>query len=1171
MSGTSPQQTFNRGEPIPGYLTQELIGSGGYGEVWRAHAPGGLVKAIKIVYGGHDPRRAARELRSLNRIKQARHPFLLSIERIEIADDNLVIVTELADANLKQRFDQLLERGHRGIPRQELLSYLSDAADGLDYIYSQFSLQHLDVKPENLLLVGDRVKVADFGLAKNIYDRSVSLVEGLTPTYAPPEVFDGRPHRNSDQYSLAIVYQELLTGQLPFDGTTAAQLASQHLHAAPILTPLPKGEQPVIARALSKDPEARFPNCRTFIDQLLKLQLAEPEPAAPTPAGEAIRVGRTSPHGQLDIRGNAGDEVTARATLRIDPQRVLAQHAEFLPSDPVTEAPLAEIHVDPATVVYQPTLFLGVGGLGTRVLQKLRRRLCDRFGSLQSVPVFAMLAIDTDVRALNAVMQSGAIDPLADHETLAVPLRSPQDYRARADRLLVWLSRRWLYNIPKSLQTDGLRPLGRLALVDHAARVRARLAELLDEVTQDENVPRACRETGLNFVAGPPRVYLVASVNGATGGGMFLDLAYLVRTLLTERGWSDEDVNGILLAATPRAPQEREKALASGFAALEELWHYSRPGNCYPGEHACRIPPFHGNNRTFGSCYVLPIGQTGNEQEMDAAIDPVAEYLFSGAATPAGTFFDQARKADRPSSQPTLRTFGMCQLGGSNSPLPDQMAETLCHQLVLRWRSGEEPAEPTATLSLSRPTELLAAHHKADSRFRGLERLAQEQAASLGLDPTRMQRQVRSLLVQEMGKEPAPYFAAVIRDSLRAGTGDAIERTETLLKHVVQIIDVLLGEAGGSLEGTTQARFDSLLEVLQTRVEVQAAEMGNALRNWLFSLLDKPQLRVEGTTRAGEWFQRHIRELESRAAVVAGQIKESVFAAREMLLASSLAEATSADRRERSSPQCKQNLEAKAMEYAELRVEEVVQRAVCKWLRSCDAHVTRMLDELQELWHELNRFAGRFAEPHVAATASGDSSAPPYLQAHWQRLRQDIQRQQPQLVARLDRIAEQQLLAPLGGLRHFLTKSADMGKDLLGPLQFGARMLVICHMRNLAGQWLLGKGGEQQTIDLENLQRWVEVAIPRQFDRPDRSRLLLLLAKPLPNGEAETALAAMIGRPLIPLCTPESDLVACCEVEGIPFAPLMASLVGENPRYIELARRLHTRTDVAWQPVTGQR
>jgi len=65
-------------------------------------------------------------------------------------------------------------------------------------------------------------------------------------------------------------------------------------------------------------------------------------------------------------------------------------------------------------------------------------------------------------------MQSGSRDPLADHETLAVPLRSPQDYRVRADRLLAWLSRRWLYNIPKSLQTDGLCPLGRLALVDHA-------------------------------------------------------------------------------------------------------------------------------------------------------------------------------------------------------------------------------------------------------------------------------------------------------------------------------------------------------------------------------------------------------------------------------------------------------------------------------------------------------------------------------------------------------------------------------------------------------------------------------------------------------------------------------------------------------------------------------
>ena len=113
------------------------------------------------------------------------------------------------------------------------MRYMRDTADVLDFMNEEHSLQHLDIKPENLLMLAGRVKVADFGLVKDIHDATASLMGGLTPLYAPPEVFDGRPSRRSDQYSLAIVFQEMLTGELPFPGTTAMQLARQHLHARP--------------------------------------------------------------------------------------------------------------------------------------------------------------------------------------------------------------------------------------------------------------------------------------------------------------------------------------------------------------------------------------------------------------------------------------------------------------------------------------------------------------------------------------------------------------------------------------------------------------------------------------------------------------------------------------------------------------------------------------------------------------------------------------------------------------------------------------------------------------------------------------------------------------------------------------------------------------------------
>ena len=78
------------------------------------------------------------------------------------------------------------------------------------------------------------------------------------------------------------------------------------------------------------------------------------------------------------------------------------------------------------------------------------------------IPALQTLLIDTDPKALAEV--TGINGPgLALDESLNIPLRRPQHYRERWDQLLSWLSRRWLYNIPKSLRTEGLAPLGRLA------------------------------------------------------------------------------------------------------------------------------------------------------------------------------------------------------------------------------------------------------------------------------------------------------------------------------------------------------------------------------------------------------------------------------------------------------------------------------------------------------------------------------------------------------------------------------------------------------------------------------------------------------------------------------------------------------------------------------------
>src|SRR6516225_8857486 len=185
-------------EPIAGYRLLEPLGSGGFGEVWKCEAPGGIHKAVKFVYGNvnsldMDGVRAEQELQALRRIRDVRHPFVLSLDRIEVVEGELVIVMELADRSLHDAYVECQSAGMVGIPHDVLLRYMRDTAEALDHMNEKHNLQHLDIKPRNLFLVSDRVKVADFGLVKNL-DRSTDSgpLAGVTLLYAAPETFSGK-------------------------------------------------------------------------------------------------------------------------------------------------------------------------------------------------------------------------------------------------------------------------------------------------------------------------------------------------------------------------------------------------------------------------------------------------------------------------------------------------------------------------------------------------------------------------------------------------------------------------------------------------------------------------------------------------------------------------------------------------------------------------------------------------------------------------------------------------------------------------------------------------------------------------------------------------------------------------------------------------------------------
>src|SRR6056297_1368368 len=638
-------------EPITGYTLEEKIGQGGFGEVWRADAPGGLKKAVKFVFGATDAHRGSRELKSLERIKGVHHPFLLTLERFGIVDDQLVIVTELADGSLEDIYDRHRERGSCGIPRKALLAYLHDAADALDYLHSQYQLQHLDIKPGNLLLVGGHVKVGDFGLLKDLRDTDCSVVGGLTPTYAPPEVFDGRPSMQSDQYSLAVMYQERLTGTRPFNRRTIAQLATQHVHSAPNLEPLPAADRPILARALEKNPDRRYGNCADFVDALREVH------------SRSAQVG-----GHRTISGGGGDTLKTSHLVKTGDDKPAIEDLPQLDSSAACVSSRATGH----------TLVVALGGAGAECLHELRDRVA-KLHTASPVDLHSVL-IDTDMDSIHAIRLAEISDRIPQCHTIYAPLKSPSDYREEQHERFRTVSRRWIYNVPRSGRTEGMRPLGRLAMVDHGHEIRATLIAAIDH---------------LAAVSGDrtPHIYIVGSIAGGSGSGMFLDIVHLMRSLLDDAGLQQTKILSLMAAAplqgNPRNPLELHDTLAT----LTEMRYFLRPGNGYPGDAGAGFPSVPAARTPLHETYIVSGGSS--TQHHVRPIETIIDYLWADS-TGATELLASARKEnggdEKASSKPAfVRSVGVARLGCLRALEENLLTPALVRHLLFRWLG--RPAE----------------------------------------------------------------------------------------------------------------------------------------------------------------------------------------------------------------------------------------------------------------------------------------------------------------------------------------------------------------------------------------------------------------------------------------------------------------------------------------------
>jgi hypothetical protein len=1020
-------------EPIPGYKLIEPLGSGGYGEVWKCVAPGDLYKAIKFVYGNLNSLdaegvRAEQELLALKRIKEVRHPFVLTNERIEIVEGELVIVMELADKSLYDAYQECQAAGLVGIPRDDLLRYVRDAAEALDHMIEKHNLLHLDIKPRNLFLVSDRVKVADFGLVKHLERTSASgMLSGVTPLYAPPETINNKISPYSDQYSLAIVYQELLTGQRPFNGKNARQLAMQHLHEEPELRALPEGERPIVARALAKDPTKRWPSCLEFVRALYNVQ-ARPALVDTKAKGKKTMADTMD---DMFLQPPAEDEVVHEA-----PAPPTEGEASAI-------SPLGLTVARPQTGALRPTLVIGLGHFGRRALIELRCRFLDRFGDMNKIPLVRLLYVDADADAVRAASRGAPEIVLRASSVCHLPLQPVGNYRRRSlDSLGEWLPREKLYAMPRSLQTQGSRALGRLAFADNHLRLLSRLRREVQQATHPDTLYQSVSQTGLALRTNTPRIYVIAAAGGGSSG-MLVDLGYALRNLLTQLRCPDAEVIALLLCGAPSDPATPPAEQANVYACLTELHHFDDPVIPFTAQYGPDAAPVRDQGKPYGAVYLVPMAHRTPEALSDA-VGHVGSYVFHDLTTALGARLDRCRHARRTEGETPFRSLGTFSVWFPRGLMLRMAARQACARLVQQWEATEELSEDDteaighlcaeamevegleldAVIARIEETARLPGEGKPTEALTGFLWQLEEQSMQAQDDPGQWAQQAVARLqewigsdfvsahdsswrqsriartlntaVQQVAKEWDEQLARVAFSQMDRG-GKRLAAAEVALQHLIDFCRQLAGEAQKAL-GPHSQRTQDLCGRLNASLESCMNPGG------LSFLLGRPRRQLHTfVDHLAAFARQFLTEAEAYAGVqfylqLAGRMEER------------LQELSFCRQRLRNLRDCFEAPEEEVAAVSETQYPVDVTpstspppSAESYWDNLCVSSTVRVV--LPDGETDLMRAATRFVSTLTAA--------------QWDKL---------------DASLQERVLGPAGGLHHLCVTSSDLLRSMAAPL-----------------------------------------------------------------------------------------------------------------------------------------
>jgi len=309
------------------FRLQEIVASGGMGEVYRARDVMSHVQVCVKLLRAHEDRDSQRFVQEAKILSGLEHPAIVRYLAHGVVDEDRYLVMEWLDG---EDLSRRLERAPLGLA--DMICLLKQAAEALAYAHAQ-DVIHRDIKPHNLFLREgkiDQLKLLDFGIARMVNaDRRLTLTGNLvgTPGYLAPETIDGAGivDGRADVFSLGCVAHECMTGKPTFRGHEPGVLLAKLMledapHLCELLPEVPRAVGDMVARMLSKNPERR-PTAIQVLRTLVSLgELGLSQQAQATAKESQITIAEQYRHGlagRASYRGNPGRAQTARFASRV--------------------------------------------------------------------------------------------------------------------------------------------------------------------------------------------------------------------------------------------------------------------------------------------------------------------------------------------------------------------------------------------------------------------------------------------------------------------------------------------------------------------------------------------------------------------------------------------------------------------------------------------------------------------------------------------------------------------------------------------------------------------------------------------------------------------------------------------------------------------------------------